>query len=143
MHLVFADPLHRRLLVDWEELAPIWLAMFRADSARYTGDPDFERIIATLMRSSPEFHAWWPKHEVLRQTSSHKRIEHPISGRMVFEFSSFAVLDQGDMKLAVYTPLAEDQTAAKLENLLRTEAVVVKRSGKDRKGRLTSDAMSR
>lgn len=122
MHLVFADPLHRRLLVDWEELAPIWLALFRADSARHAGDPEFERLIAALRRASPEFHAWWPRHEVLRQPSSHKRIQHPVVGRMVFEVSSFAVLDQGDMKLVVYTPQADDRTAEKLDKLLRTGA---------------------
>ncbi len=119
MHLVFANVRHRKLLVDWKELAPIWLAMFRADSARYTGDADFERLIAELMRLSPEFRTWWPKHNVLGQPSTHKRIQHAVGGRMVFEVSSFAVLEQGDMKLVVYSPLAEEQTVMKLENLLQ------------------------
>ncbi len=140
MHLVFADPLHRRLLVDWEELAPIWLAMFRADSARHAGDPEFERLIGVLMRTSQEFRAWWPRHEVLRQPSSHKRIRHPVAGRMVFEVSSFAVLDQGDMKLVVYTPLAEDRTIEKLDELLRTEALGAGRSVQGSKRRSTSAA---
>ncbi|MBV8650379.1 MAG: transcriptional regulator, partial [Alphaproteobacteria bacterium] len=90
-----------------------------ADSARYAGDPDFERLIATLMRASPEFRAWWPKHEVLRLISSRKRIRHPVGGKMAFEYTSFAVADQPDMKLVVYTPLEEDGTVAKLEALLR------------------------
>ena len=46
MHLLFTDKRHRRLLVDWEELARMALGRFRADSARYVGDPDFERLIA-------------------------------------------------------------------------------------------------
>jgi hypothetical protein len=121
MHLVFADKRHRRLLVDWEDLAHTVLAMFRADSARYSGDPDFERLIARLMRTSREFREWWPKHEVLRLLSSLKRIRHPVGGRMVFEYTSFAVTDQPDMKLIVYTPLEEDGTVAKLEALLSDE----------------------
>jgi transcriptional regulator with XRE-family HTH domain len=122
MHLVFANSRHRQLLVDWEELAPIWLAMFRADSARHAGDPDFERLIATLRNASPAFRAWWPKHTVLGQPSTHKRIQHPIAGRMIFELSSFTVPDQHDMKLVVYTPCAEQQTALKLEKLLAPAA---------------------
>ncbi len=43
---VFADLEHRRLLVDWAELASASLGMFRADSARYAGDLDFARLVA-------------------------------------------------------------------------------------------------
>lgn len=35
MHRLFADPAHRKLLVDWEAVARVSLAMFRADCARY------------------------------------------------------------------------------------------------------------
>jgi hypothetical protein len=119
MHMVFANPAHRRLLIDWEELAPVSLAMFRADSARYAGDPEFERLIAILTRSSREFREWWPKHEVVRRLSSLKRIRHPARGRMAFEYTGFTVADQTDMKLVVYTPLQEDRTVEKLDALLR------------------------
>ena len=79
---------------------------------------EFERLIATLMRSSPEFRKWWPKHDVLRRLSSQKRIQHKTAGRMVFEYTSFAVTDHPDMKLVVYTPLEEAQSVRKLETLL-------------------------
>src|SRR5215468_2258161 len=77
MHIVFANKAHRRLLVDWEEVASTALAMFRADSARYAGDPDFERLIGTLKRVSPEFRKLWLRQDVLRALGSHKRIKHP------------------------------------------------------------------
>jgi transcriptional regulator with XRE-family HTH domain len=121
MHMVFANAAHRRLLVGWDELAPVALAMFRADSARYAGDPDFERLIAILMKASREFREWWPRHEVLRLLSSQKRIQHRTGGRMVFEYTSFAVTDHPDMKLVVYTPLEEAGSVKKLEALLRDE----------------------
>ncbi|WP_370881923.1 helix-turn-helix transcriptional regulator [Labrys wisconsinensis] len=119
MHLVFADPEHRRLLVDWAELASASLGMFRADSARYAGDPDFARLVARLMQASPEFRAWWPRHEVLRPFTGHKRIRHPEGGLMLFEYTSFAAVGGTDMKLVVYTPLAEAGTVAKLDALLQ------------------------
>jgi len=118
MHILFADKAHRKLLVDWQDVASTVLAMFRADSARYVGDPDFERIIATLSRVSPEFRELWARQDVLRSLSSHKRIKHPVAGRMTFEYTSFAVTGSADMKLVVYTPLVADQTAEKLDALL-------------------------
>jgi len=119
MHMVFADPEHRRLLTDWDELARAVLAMFRADSVSHMGDEDFERLIAILKTRSTEFRDWWEKHEVLRPLTGCKRIDHPAMGRMLFEYTSLAVSDPPDMKLVVYTPLEEQRTGEKLERLLK------------------------
>ncbi|MDR6232283.1 helix-turn-helix transcriptional regulator [Pseudomonas oryzihabitans] len=118
MHMVFANPAHRSLLLDWDQLAPAALAMFRADSARHLGDPAFARLIETLAQVSPEFRQWWPRHEVLRPFNGHKRIRHPAMGCMTFEYTSLQLGDQPGMKLVVYTPLDEGDTARKLQRLL-------------------------
>lgn len=121
LHLVFADPDHRRLLVDWEAVAINAVAMFRADYARYVGDADFERLVQRLLHVSPEFAAWWPKREVTQPLAGRKRLDHVVVGRMEFEYSSFGVGDQPDMKLIVFTPLDEDGSAEKLRVLLARE----------------------
>jgi transcriptional regulator with XRE-family HTH domain len=118
MFMVFANARHRRLLVDWEVLAQASLAMFRLDSARYAGDPDFDRLISTLRDRSDEFNAWWPRHEVLNPLSNIKRINHPEQGAMKFEYTSLALLDSSDRKLTVYTPLEDDRTIVKLDALM-------------------------
>jgi len=118
LHMLFANPAHRRLLLDWQELAPRSLAMFRTESARYAGDADFLRLIAKLEAASPDFRRWWLAREVLPPRAGHKRIRHPTAGRMTFEYSSFAVTGDRDLKLVVYTPLAEDDTVAKLRRLV-------------------------
>lgn len=120
VHMVFTSPQHRRLLVDWEELARAVLASFRAESAKYVGDPDFERLIALMTRSSPEFRAWWPLRDVARNLSGVKHVRHPTAGAMAFEHMSLSIDDGSDMKLIVYTPLAEQNSIAKLEQLLET-----------------------
>jgi transcriptional regulator with XRE-family HTH domain len=117
LHLIFTDPDHRRLLVDWEAVARASLAMFRADYARHTGNPDFMRLIAHLTRQSTEFAQWWPQREVARPLAGQKRINHPTAGQMLFEYSSLGVGDLPDMKLIVFTPL--DDSGKKLEQLLR------------------------
>ncbi len=119
LHLVFADSDHRQLLVDWEAVARASLAMFRADYARYAGQPDFERLVGSLTRLSSEFALWWPRREVARPLAGQKRIDHPTAGRMLFEYSSFGVGDSADMKLIVFTPLEDEGTARKLDRLLR------------------------
>lgn len=118
LYLLFAENGHRRLLVDWEPVARGALAMFRADRARYAGDPDFERLVDRLTRESPEFAAWWPQREVAQPFAGRKRIEHPRAGRMLFEYSTFGAGDPPEMKLVVFTPLEDDGTAGKLERLL-------------------------
>jgi transcriptional regulator with XRE-family HTH domain len=80
LHLVFADPDHRRLLVDWEAVAKSAIAMFRGDCARYAGDADFERLAAHLTRLSPEFAAWWPLREVAEPLAGRKRLDHRPRG---------------------------------------------------------------
>lgn len=118
MHMIFADEEHRRKVADWDVLAPASLAMFRADSVRYAADPDFERLIEVLSAKSAEFRAWWPKHDVRRPLGGVKRIDHPKAERMAFEYTRLAVVDPPDMTLVVYTPLADEQTAAKLARLI-------------------------
>jgi transcriptional regulator with XRE-family HTH domain len=118
MHLVFANHDHRRLLVDWETVARMSLAMFRADNARYAGDPDFERLVRALKDTSPEFADWWQRHEVLRPLAGHKRIRHPQVGVMSFEHTSLTVSDHAEMRLVVFTPADTDGTVEKLEALL-------------------------
>jgi transcriptional regulator with XRE-family HTH domain len=122
MHLLFTDKSHRRLLVDWEDLARMALGRFRADSAKYVGDPDFERLIAALTAASPEFCAWWPERDVHRQLSGIKKMRHPKAGAMTFEHMSFSIDDGSDMKLVVYTPLPAENSVAKLEGLMREGA---------------------
>ena len=124
MHLIFTNERHRALLVAWEELARAALGLFRADSARYIGDPDFERLIAALTAASPEFRAWWPQRDVLRRLFGVKKIRHPQAGAMAFEHMSFSIDDGSDMKLIVYTPLAEDDSVAKLKALLGNASAV-------------------
>jgi hypothetical protein len=93
--------------------------MFRADCAGYASDPDFERLVARLTRLSREFAQWWPRREVARPLAGQKRIDHPTAGRMLFEYSGIGVGDPPDMKLIVFRALEDEDTARKLDWLLR------------------------
>ncbi|MCG6207467.1 helix-turn-helix transcriptional regulator [Rhodopseudomonas sp. HC1] len=122
MHMVFANPEHRAKVVDWEVMAPIALANFRADSVRFAGDPDFDRLITFLRATSSEFEALWSRHEVSSAVAGFKRIDQPEVGRMVFEYTRLAVLDSSELKLVIYTPMQEEGTVEKLDRLLRSSS---------------------
>jgi hypothetical protein len=108
----------RRLFVDWETVAQGALATFRADCARHVGEADFEAMITRLTRLSPEFAAWWPRHDVAHRLAGTKRLDHPTAGRMHFAFSMLAVGDPPGLKLFVFTAIDEEDTPGKLRALL-------------------------
>ena len=116
--MLFGNADHRQLLVDWDDLAPMALRMFRAENAAHAGDPEYERLVGTLMDRSPEFRHHWQQHEVSGYIPINKRIHHPAAGRMLFEYNSFTADDQSGTKLVVYTPLGAEHTQQKMAELM-------------------------
>jgi transcriptional regulator with XRE-family HTH domain len=114
----FMDAARREMLPDWERSARLVVAKFRADSARHIGDPEFEQLIGTLRRSSPEFCQAWKRHEVARSGEGRKEIRHPQVGTLRFEHAVFHPTDSPEQRLILYSPLADEDTPAKLARLL-------------------------
>jgi transcriptional regulator with XRE-family HTH domain len=105
---------------NWEQVARGTLAEFRTASARYPGDRWFEELIEDLKQVSPEFCRWWPHHDVRSALDGHKVIEHPTLGHLEFEHITLQVLSNPDVRIMIYTPLAE--TRAKLQRFLEAMA---------------------
>jgi transcriptional regulator with XRE-family HTH domain len=114
----FMDPARREIFPDWEESSRLLVAKFRADSARHIGDPTFVQLIETLRKSSPEFCRAWKKHEVARSGAGRKTVRHPLVGTMRFEHAVFNPQEEPDQRMILYSPMAEDDTPAKLARLL-------------------------
>ncbi len=106
---------------EWEQVAQRVLAEFRADSVRYADDEWFKRLIADLQRVSPEFRAWWPRHDVRGRADARKDIEHPLVGRLMFEHTTLQVPTVPELKVMIYTPLPGTDTLAKLQQLMNME----------------------
>ncbi len=115
---IFVNPMSRIYNPEWEQVAQRVLAEFRADSARFADDEWFKRLIADLQRASPEFRAWWPRHDVRGRADARKDIEHPLVGRLMFEHTTLQVPTMPDLKVMIYTPLPETDTLAKLQQLM-------------------------
>lgn len=114
----FTDPVRRTLFTDWMQGARQVVARFRADSARYVGDPDFEELIEAVRGASPEFNRWWKRHEVVRSGGGHKLLMHASAGEMAFEHAVFKLEEHPEQRLLLYTPLAEAETVQKVQRLL-------------------------
>jgi transcriptional regulator with XRE-family HTH domain len=116
--LTFMDPARRELVTDWERSSRLMLARFRADHAKHIGDPGFEELIGTLNEASPEFRTWWKRHEVSGSGEGRKTLNHPVVGKLLFEHAVFRPAEAPEQRLALFSPLAEEDTPAKLARLL-------------------------
>jgi transcriptional regulator with XRE-family HTH domain len=119
---MFANPMSRRLYYPpWEQVAQRVLAEFRADSARFADEEWFKGLVADLQRISPEFRAWWPRHDVRGRFDAEKNIEHPLVGRLMFEHTTLQVPAAPDLKVMIYTPQPQTDTLAKLQQLMEMQ----------------------
>jgi transcriptional regulator with XRE-family HTH domain len=116
---IFTNAAARKTSDDWTYRARGLVAQFRADSARYPGDPAFTALIDDLQSTSPEFRQWWSQHDVLSIPNCHKEMQHPTLGYLEFEYVILQVPDNPDLKMVVYT--ANPATAAKLASVLSSE----------------------
>ena len=116
--LTFTDPVRREMFTDWEQSSRTLVAKFRADSARHLGDPAFESLIAALRKSSPEFARAWERHEVSRSGDARKDLRHPTAGMMSFSHAVFHPAEKLDQRLVLWSPLPDNETAAKRARLM-------------------------
>ncbi|MBO0789393.1 MAG: helix-turn-helix domain-containing protein [Ktedonobacteraceae bacterium] len=119
---LFMDPLQRQRFVHWERAARGCIAHLHAMRDQYGDDAWVTELIADLSASSPEFRAWWPEHKILLTCNSSSEMYHPLVGHLTFQLTTFTVPQQPERGMVVYTPLPQDDTAAKLGVLMRGEA---------------------
>lgn len=110
----------RTRYADWESLGKQMLAHFRASSGRSIGESWWLALRDRLMQASPEFRAWWPRHDITAGGISHKELSHPRAGLLVLQPTTLMLADDPNLNLFLYTPLAQAETAEKLAWLART-----------------------
>ena len=115
---LFTSPRHQSLYADWKKVAKQVLAEFRADSASYPGDTQFTTHIEDLQQASEEFRLWWAQHDVRGSLEGRKELNHPVVGRLILQHTTLHVAINPDVKVMIYTPSTEAETASKLRYLL-------------------------
>jgi hypothetical protein len=99
---VFCDPRARELFADWSHVADDTVAHLRAAAGHLVDDPDYRALVDELLATSPEFATRWPRRDVKRHVSGHKRFHHPTLGDLTLPYEVLAVLDAPDQYLVVY-----------------------------------------
>lgn len=123
LRLVFTSPSQHLLPANWEQVAQSLLAQFRANTERYVGEPWREALVAELEQTSPQFHTWWPQHELQATHTEQKELHHPLVGRLVLQPMTFQITDAPDLRMVIYKPLAEAHTPQKLAQLVESMQV--------------------
>ncbi len=116
--ILFTSPLSRQANEEWEELARVYLAQFRAAYGRFINDPWWATQIAELSRISPQFRELWARHDVLNVSEGQKTMHHPLVGELTFDFLWFRAVDASDLRLLIHTPRSNSGTTEKIERLL-------------------------
>ena len=117
MELVFLDPYHRSLMLDWERWARVVLAKFRLDVASVLNEPDVVELIEKLKRGSPEFRRWWPEPLVVGRDEDTRIYVNPEVGRLVFTPATFLVEHVPGLRMRTFTP-KDVSTAEKMRYLI-------------------------
>jgi transcriptional regulator with XRE-family HTH domain len=114
----FFERSNRIMDLEWEKQAQHLVAQFRADYARYPGDPSFLEIIEDLQRRSPLFCQWWEQQNVRGLPDGPRIMMHPTLGRLEFDHVTFQTSIASDLRVKVYSALPA--TIERLEQALAT-----------------------
>ncbi|CAN5469005.1 helix-turn-helix transcriptional regulator [soil metagenome] len=115
---LFTSPQARQVNEEWQELARVYLAQFRAGYGRFISDPWWAEQIAELSQISPAFRELWARHDVLNVAEGRKTMHHPLVGELAFDFLWLQTVDADDLRLLIHTPRSHSGTAEKIERLL-------------------------
>ncbi|WP_234897369.1 helix-turn-helix transcriptional regulator [Mycolicibacterium vanbaalenii] len=107
----------RHRLVNWEGETQIAVGRFRAEAAKYPGDPHFGRIIGRLTNDSDFFRDIWGRHEVQGFEDRVKTIEHPDVGAIRVSVVKLRPLEHPHLMLLVHM-LDDDESRARANRLL-------------------------
>ncbi len=119
LRMVFLDPHARALYYDWEAVARMAVAAFRADVARAGAMVEVASLIDELSRSSPTFKTMWQNNDVSDNAHAVKDLRHPVLGTLGFECSTFGVDGRQDLTMIVFLP-ADRDVAERITSLLAT-----------------------
>jgi transcriptional regulator with XRE-family HTH domain len=113
---LFADPARDHTAATWEDTAKHTLARFRAQHARRPDDPSFAALIEELSAVSPEFRAWWPRHEVVAEQAGTKTIDGHALGTLRLHHLQSTPTSDPELRLTMYVP-ADAETRRILTSL--------------------------
>jgi hypothetical protein len=118
--MMFGNPGIRAAQHDWQSVARFVVGAFRADAARAGAVSEVSQLVDELCKLSPEFAALWRDNDVHSHGEGAKRLQHPILGPLVLEYSAFAVDGRPDLGMIVYNPVTSSD-ADRIRSLVASQ----------------------
>ena len=104
--LLFTDDQLRGRLVDWEQQAIQMLSSFRRDYAVAGDDPSIRSLVEDLLKASPDFRLWWPRHDVHAPCEGKRSLI--IDGLPTsFDHTSLTIDAERHLRLVIYARSAD------------------------------------
>jgi transcriptional regulator with XRE-family HTH domain len=105
LRILFLDPDSRRRIKDWEREARLAVATFRAELARWGGQPaHVPALVRELAAASPEFASMWKLHEVGHLGEGDKTLLLHDGTVATMHYESLSLDAYPGLGLVVYTP---------------------------------------
>lgn len=123
LRIMFTNEEYKRTIADWELAAQGMIACFRTFHAKFVGNLWIEDFINELRNESKEFALWWSMHDVNKDEEIVKIINHPVLGQLNFEFTSYAIISDANLKLSIFTAIPGSDTEAKIKQFLSSETL--------------------
>jgi transcriptional regulator with XRE-family HTH domain len=123
LRMLFLGPHARTLYRDWDAVARMAVAAFRADVVRAGALDKVAPLVDELMHASPAFRAMWQENNVGDNAHAAKELLHPVLGPLGFECSTFGVDGRADLALLLFLP-ASAEAGRRIAALLQDRAGV-------------------
>ncbi|HTR97113.1 MAG TPA: helix-turn-helix transcriptional regulator [Candidatus Acidoferrales bacterium] len=114
--LMFTNPAWRKTILDWDDTAARMVAQFRAGMAEHVAEPAWKELVARLRKASPEFAAFWERHEVQPPENRVKRVRHPDVGLLKLEYTYLWLGQRIGTRIVTYSPV-DEETRKRLDRL--------------------------
>lgn len=96
-----------KFFVDYEQIAADAAAMLRLEAGRNPHDKALIQLVGELSTCSERFRQRWASQDVRFHRSGHKRIHHPVVGRLDLDFESMELSSEPGLQLNIYTAAAD------------------------------------
>ncbi|MFQ6397521.1 helix-turn-helix domain-containing protein [Nocardia sp. KC 131] len=114
---IYLDPASQEFFVDWDRAADDIAAMLRSEAGRRPYDKQLIELIGELSTRSAEFRIRWAAHNVRFHRTGHKRLHHPVVGRLELDFEAMEFPAHPGLTLLVYTAAPDTPTSDGLKVL--------------------------
>ncbi|MFD2123208.1 hypothetical protein ACFSNO_33420 [Streptomyces cirratus] len=104
--LVLHRPVYKARARQWEKIAAVVVAQFRAACWEFPDDDGFRAVVEQARELSPEFAALWERRDIRPGGQLQKELEHPVVGTLRFESTQLRVPARPDLAIVLHTPAA-------------------------------------